>query len=826
MPTNMDRRTSLVRICLAIMSLMLGAATASAQQPPKAPAVVEVPLPQQVKVGCARPLKAYRADELFFGPVPESFRGATIVSRPIGKPSDDVRGGRIELEIVADGPVVVAASWQSDGRTDPAWSGEVWDGRKFFAEGWRLIDAVDLPDARSFLPTPHFVYLRNCKAGEMFAIRTRKFNPPAVLIPNSPPDEGRIVDWEPDSKLPEERQRDLVAQKFRALLMEKRFDELERWTTRYLKAGAMFPSGHYKIVSTRRLVTHNYPSNRLTEAESRQYLDLSEAWLAAVPRSIPARLTTANLIVSLSEQLENLDSQKNGPEIDEIRRRALEMLFEVEREDPTIVDAYRTTLALAHWAKWSPELVDDYVERILQHCGWSQPALDQAYRYYTQKYEDETPQVRSQRLREFFDLIHERTKERYGDALFAAMLSGWRNRPVDEPMYKLNLQWSKIRISFEDWVRQFPESSRIKQKYCLWACFNGDRETASRLFTEFTDAEADIEEVWGSSDRLACRRAWAAADFASGEQATIIDYPVNSILSAYVRADGRVVIGDLDGVAAVADPQIGTVEKLGLVSHGAPYWHPAAQAFTPDAGRYLYGTYFGYVGFMYLQPSPRYFQRYRKSKGSMTAVAFAPDEETFVAASPTDDFLIYDLPAAGESSSVFSEPLRTWPNERKLDVRGLGFCDAGRTLVILYRDGLVELRNYADGKVSKSWSSQVKTANAMTISSDGAYLATIGNDRAVRVWTLADGELINTLPPLPTVVDKLALSPDGKRLAAGDGYSGIRPSAVHLFDLDAKKWLRAYQGHKASVTALQFLPDGKTLMSASRDHSVRFWTLP
>ena len=210
----------------------------------------------------------------------------------------------------------------------------------------------------------------------------------------------------------------------------------------------------------------------------------------------------------------------------------------------------------------------------------------------------------------------------------------------------------------------------------------------------------------------------------------------------------------------------------------------------------------------------------------MTAVAFAPDEETVVAASPTDDFLIYDLPAAGESSSVFSEPLRTWPNERKLDVRGLGFCDAGRTLVILYRDGLVELRNYADGKVSKSWSSQVKTANAMTISSDGAYLATIGNDRAVRVWTLADGELINTLPPLPTVVDKLALSPDGKRLAAGDGYSGIRPSAVHLFDLDAKKWLRAYQGHKASVTALQFLPDGKTLMSASRDHSVRFWTLP
>lgn len=799
----------------------------AASQPPapKPPAVVEVPAPESVTVVNARPLKTFVADPYFLSDVSPSLRGATIFIRPFGRNPPDVNGGKITLEITADGPVVVAVSWQYDGRIEDAWQGELWDGRKFFDEGWRLIDFADVLSPATLQPDLRLFYARDCRAGEKITIRTRKYSPSWVLVPKGNAVEPHVVDWEPSAKLPEEQQRDFVAQKFRALLLEKRFDELHAWTTRYLNTSAMFPSGHYKIVSTRRLIAHHFPDNKLTVAQSREYLALSEAWLEAMPDSIPAKLNTANLLVDLSEQLEYLKSAEHGPEIDESRRRAMELLYEVERDDPTIVDTYRTILELAVWARWSAELVDEYVERVLTHCGWSQSALDRAYNYYTRKFKDESVEDRNRRLHKFFDLIAERTRERYGDALFAAMLANWRHQPIDWPMHNYDLKWPRIKASFEDWIKLFPESTRIKQQYCLWASFNGDREAAARLFATFTDAEADVDEVWVDRDRLATRRAWAAADFASGDQTQLVEYPVNQILSARVRPDGRIVVADVQGAVTLVDPSTGAMEKYGKTASGPPYWHSAAHVHTPDGGRYFYGAYYGYLGFIYVRTPPRYNQRWRRSGSTFTAVAVAPDEKSFVAAGETDDFLVYVVPE-GEWKREYGEPLRSWTKSHPAVVRGFGFCNDGRNLVVLYADGLLELRNYDDGDIVKSWPCQApKEANAMTISVDGRLLATVGNDRLIRIWTLPDGELTRTLPALPTVVETLAFSPDGKLLAAGDGYRGIRPGSIHLYDYELQKFVRTYSGHKASISVLQFLPDGKTLMSASRDMSIRYWNL-
>lgn len=88
----------------------------------------------------------------------------------------------------------------------------------------------------------------------------------------------------------------------------------------------------------------------------------------------------------------------------------------------------------------------------------------------------------------------------------------------------------------------------------------------------------------------------------------------------------------------------------------------------------------------------------------------------------------------------------------------------------------------------------------------------------VRDTPEARGAMLNALQRLPTVerilsneaisVNAVALSPDGKTLAAGDG-SG----AVELWDMETKRVIASLRGGMANVLALQFSPDG-TLLAA------------
>jgi WD40 repeat protein len=64
----------------------------------------------------------------------------------------------------------------------------------------------------------------------------------------------------------------------------------------------------------------------------------------------------------------------------------------------------------------------------------------------------------------------------------------------------------------------------------------------------------------------------------------------------------------------------------------------------------------------------------------------------------------------------------------------------------------------------------------------------------------------------------VAFSPDGRRLALGDGEN-----YVTVWDADSGEELLSLEGHEAVVTAVAFSPDGKRLASASQDDSVRLW---
>lgn len=104
----------------------------------------------------------------------------------------------------------------------------------------------------------------------------------------------------------------------------------------------------------------------------------------------------------------------------------------------------------------------------------------------------------------------------------------------------------------------------------------------------------------------------------------------------------------------------------------------------------------------------------------------------------------------------------------------------------------------------------------------GLLVTSPGNGPTAQVWTRSDGgwRRAADTPPVDGVVLTVALTPDGRWLAAGAG------SAVHVVDLaDPARPVAvgAPLGAEGTVTGVAFAPDGRTLVAAGADRTVRSW---
>lgn len=110
-------------------------------------------------------------------------------------------------------------------------------------------------------------------------------------------------------------------------------------------------------------------------------------------------------------------------------------------------------------------------------------------------------------------------------------------------------------------------------------------------------------------------------------------------------------------------------------------------------------------------------------------------------------------------------------------------------------------------------------------SPDGASLASCSWSGEIKLWDAATGR---ELPPLPVpdgkvAVLRIAFSPDGRLLASAGGSTPNISARVDLYDVPGRRWIRRYAGHSRSVCDVRFSPDGRRLVTASMDGSVKVW---
>jgi RNA polymerase sigma factor (sigma-70 family) len=270
---------------------------------------------------------------------------------------------------------------------------------------------------------------------------------------------------------------------------------------------------------------------------------------------------------------------------------------------------------------------------------------------------------------------------------------------------------------------------------------------------------------------------------------------------------------------------------------------------SPD-GKWL-ATYYQHTIYLWDVTTGKAVRPREGHEREVYAVSFAPDGKSLVS-------------VAGEMGTV-----RRWnvltgeelPNLGK--ITDLAYAAAhspdGKFLAVGTgnHDGTIWLLNADTGQEIRRMTIPGGYVTSLALSADGKTLASRAHARAIHIWDVGTGRLLNQFPGSPDGHMNVALSPDGKTVADA-GAAGIclwdvasgkerdrfptgdrqilslafspdgrllasGGETIRLWNVTAGKQLRQFSGHDGWVRCVAFSPDNRMIVSSGADSSVRLW---
>ncbi len=198
-----------------------------------------------------------------------------------------------------------------------------------------------------------------------------------------------------------------------------------------------------------------------------------------------------------------------------------------------------------------------------------------------------------------------------------------------------------------------------------------------------------------------------------------------------------------------------------------------------------------------------------------------------MAASPDGKVIATGAEEKNGAAAIYLWDVTTGKMRRTLvghtaEVKVVAFAPDGRTLAS--GDNAVRLWDVASGRQVRQYGGLAEVAQngfrqfllSLAFSPDGRTLATFGTDSVARSWSVATGEILDTVPIPSNEENALAFLDDRKLLIGGAPRLWVR-------DIHDRAFADGAVGHAWPVVSLAFTADGRTVATTDGASQLRTW---
>ncbi|XP_016948554.1 U3 small nucleolar RNA-associated protein 15 homolog [Drosophila biarmipes] len=152
---------------------------------------------------------------------------------------------------------------------------------------------------------------------------------------------------------------------------------------------------------------------------------------------------------------------------------------------------------------------------------------------------------------------------------------------------------------------------------------------------------------------------------------------------------------------------------------------------------------------------------------------------------------------------------------------GATFRQDGRLLAAGDEEGHVKLFDTTSRNILRLFKGHTAPVHRTFFTADKLQLASFGDDKAVRMWDVANEKVVQTYGDAHTdYIRAGAMHPQATHMFVSGGYDG----KIHLYDTRAETAVQRTLDHGAPVESMLFLPNGSIFVSAGGSQ-VRVWDL-
>ncbi|MBO7074727.1 MAG: TIR domain-containing protein [Bacteroidales bacterium] len=146
----------------------------------------------------------------------------------------------------------------------------------------------------------------------------------------------------------------------------------------------------------------------------------------------------------------------------------------------------------------------------------------------------------------------------------------------------------------------------------------------------------------------------------------------------------------------------------------------------------------------------------------------------------------------------------------------VAFSPDGKLIAYSTFDKRIGIYNTETDEIEHISPQQESQIEMVSFSLDGKSMVSASTD--VKIWNAITGQLIHTLDVPPYIVRSSVFSPDGKLIVTASDDNTVR-----TWDAKTGQPIHVMKGHKSIVKHAVFSPDGKLIASASWDKKIIIW---